>query len=73
MADQAYKATNLALIFNLSLEPAYAFTLSTFADKGADDHILGGRTSFKLQDSVLYLETDKTRYEISKAPNYAPD
>jgi hypothetical protein len=66
MPDQAYKAINPAITFNLSLEPAFTFTLATFADKGSDEQIVGGRTSFKLQDQVLYLETDKVRYEISR-------
>ena len=66
MPDQAYKAINPAITFNLSLEPAFTFTLATFADKGSDEHMVGGRTSFKLQDQVLYLETDKVRYEISR-------
>ena len=48
MPDQAYKAINPAITFNLSLEPAFTFTLATFADKGSDEHIVGGRTSFKL-------------------------
>jgi hypothetical protein len=66
MPDQAYKAINLAITFNLSLEPAFTFSLATFADKGSDEQIVGGRTSFKLQDQVLYLETDKVRYEITR-------
>lgn len=68
MPDPAYKAVNQALIFNLSLEPAFVFNLSTFADKLNDDHIVSGRTSLKLQDSVLYLESDRLRYEICKKP-----
>jgi hypothetical protein len=50
MPDQAYKAINPAITFNLSLEPAFTFTLATFADNGSDEHIVGGRTSFKLLD-----------------------
>lgn len=60
MADSAYKIVNPALIFNLSLEPAYSFNLCTFADKGSE------RTSCKLEEHVLYLETDSIRYEICK-------
>lgn len=41
MPDPAYKAITPAIVFNLSLEPAYEFNLSTFADKGDD---LSGRT-----------------------------
>ena len=69
LPDPAYKAVNQALIFNLSLEPAYVFNLATFADKLNDDHIVSGRTSLKLQDSVLYLESDMLRYEICKKPS----
>ncbi len=58
MPDQAFKAVNPALTFNLSLEPAFAFTLATFADKGSDEHIVGARTSFRLMDNVLYIETE---------------
>jgi hypothetical protein len=47
--DPAYKSINPAIHFNLSLEPALHFNLGTFADKcGSDEHIIGGRTSFKL-------------------------
>ena len=65
MPDSAYKAINPSLIFNLSLEPAFAFNLCTFADKN-DDQIISNRTSYKLQDNVLYIEDDKVRFEISK-------
>jgi len=65
--DQAYKVIYPAIIFNLSLEPAYAFNLCSFGDKGADDsNSVHGRTSFKLLDHVLYLETDKQRFELSR-------
>ena len=60
MPDSAYKAVNPALIFNVSLEPAYSFNLCTFADKGSD------RTSFKLEEHVLYIESDACRFEICK-------
>ena len=66
LPDPAYKAVNPAIVFNLSLEPAYLFNLCTFADKGGDDQIVGGRASFKLQEQVLYLENDGERYEICK-------
>jgi hypothetical protein len=48
MPDPAYKAINPSLIFNLSLEPAFAFNLGTFADRSSDSHNVSGRTSFKL-------------------------
>jgi hypothetical protein len=37
--------------------------LTSFADKSDD---LLGRTSQKLQDNVLYIETENKRYEITK-------
>lgn len=57
MPDSAYNAINPGIIFNISLEVAYAFNLCTFADKSGDDQSVGGRTSFKLLDNVLYIET----------------
>lgn len=45
MADSAFKAINPTIVFNLSLEPAYLFILSTFADRTDD---LSGRASYKL-------------------------
>jgi hypothetical protein len=63
MLDSAFKSLQPALIFNLSQEPALVYSLSTFADKSDD---LLGRTSQKLQDNVLYIETDRDRFEICK-------
>jgi hypothetical protein len=67
LPDPAYRAvTPSALTFNLSLEPAYPFNLSLFADKLSDDQIVNGRVSLKLQDYTLYIESDRERYEISR-------
>lgn len=67
MPDQAYKAINPSITFNLSLEPSFSFTLSTFGDRGSEDNnSVHGRTSFKLLDHVLYLESDKKRYELAR-------
>lgn len=63
MPDPVYRAITPSIIFNLSLEPSFQYSLSTFADKTDD---LSGRTSQKLQDNVLYIETDNSRYEICK-------
>jgi len=71
MPDQAFKAINPALVFNLSQEPAFLFTLSTFAERNVDDNFVSGRLSYKLNDQVLYLETDKSRYEVCKRPDHA--
>ena len=45
LADPAFKQLQPTLIFNLSMEPAFLFNLTTFADKGDD---LMSRTSYKL-------------------------
>lgn len=67
MPDQAYKAINPSITFNLSLEPAFSFTLSTFGDRGAEENnSVHGRTSFKLLDQVLYIESDRKRYELAR-------
>jgi hypothetical protein len=63
MADAGFKAVTPALIYNLSLEPALKFNIGLFSDRGED---ISGRTSAKLQDNVLYFETNDSRYEISK-------
>lgn len=66
LPDQGYKAINPALVFNLSQEPAFHFKLSTFAERNVDENQVTGRLSYKLNDHVLYLETDKGRYEVCK-------
>jgi hypothetical protein len=67
MPDQAFKAINPSITFNLSLEPSFTFTLSIFGDRGAEENnSVHGRTSFKLLDHVLYLESDKKRYELAR-------
>ena len=57
------------VVFNLSCEPAYKFSLPAFADYGCEPR---QRTSNMLQNNVLYIEADNKRYEISKEkPNSA--
>lgn len=51
------------IMFNLSLEPAYKFSLPAFADYGWDQ---SQRTSNILYDNVLYFETNEERYELTK-------
>lgn len=63
MPDAAYKAVVPAIVFNLTLEPALLFQLSTFSDKSED---LTQRTIHKLQDNVLYVESDRERLEICR-------
>lgn len=54
------------VIFNLSCEPAYKYSLPAFADYGCDP---AQRTSNQLQYKVLYIEAANKRYEISKEPS----
>jgi len=51
------------VMFNLSLEPAYKFSLPAFADYGWDPAL---RTSNILFENALYFETEEKRYEIVK-------
>ncbi len=51
--------------FNLSCEPAYKYSLPSFADYGCDP---SQRTSNILQGSALYLETATKRYELAREP-----
>jgi hypothetical protein len=51
------------IIFNLSMEAAYKFSLAAFADYGNDPT---QRTANILFDNALYLETINTRYELTK-------
>eukprot|EP00826_Nyctotherus_ovalis_P043846 TRINITY_DN4672_c0_g2_i1.p1 TRINITY_DN4672_c0_g2~~TRINITY_DN4672_c0_g2_i1.p1 ORF type:complete len:451 (-),score=137.30 TRINITY_DN4672_c0_g2_i1:101-1429(-) len=50
------------VIFNLSLEPAYKFSLPAFADYGLDPAL---RTSNILFENALYFETEDKRYELA--------
>lgn len=51
------------IVFNLSSEPSYKYSLPSFADYGCDPRL---RTSNILQINALYIEADNKRYEISK-------
>jgi hypothetical protein len=51
------------VMFNLSLEPAYKFSLPAFADYGWDPAL---RTSNILFENALYFEAEEKRYEIVK-------
>jgi len=63
LADVAKKAVWPALIFNLSIEPAFKFNLCVFGDKSND---VQSRTSYLTQKQVIYLETEKERFEICR-------
>jgi len=54
------------IVFNLSSEPAYKFSLPAFADYGCN---VTQRTANILFENCLYFETRERRYEISKDPN----
>lgn len=59
--DTLYKALSDAKVFNLSLEVATQYNLCRFADRNNNE-----KTSDKLRTNVLYLETKKDRFEISR-------
>lgn len=51
------------IVFNLSSEPAYKFSLPAFADYGCN---VTQRTANILFENCLYFETRERRYEIAK-------
>lgn len=56
-----YKDFNM--VFNISYEMWYAYSLSSICDKGKE---FKDYTSWKLKDKVLYIETYTNRYEIAR-------
>jgi len=66
LADVAKKAVWPALVFNLSIEPAFKFNLCVFGDKSND---IQSRTSYFTKNQVIYLETEDERYEICRKPS----
>jgi hypothetical protein len=54
---------DLNMVFNLSNEMWYAYSLPAICDKGKE---FKDYTSWKLKDKVLYIETEKSRYEIAR-------
>ncbi|MCQ2816366.1 MAG: hypothetical protein MJ252_03780 [archaeon] len=61
LADNTFYS-DFNMIFNLSFEMWLAYSLPAICDKSRSYKDF---TSFKLKDKVLYIETDKKRYEIS--------
>lgn len=55
---------NVTVVFNLSNEPRMKYTLNTVADKGFEN---SNYTSFRLMDDVLFVETQKERFELCRA------
>ena len=55
LADVAKKVVWPALVFNLSIEPAFMFNICVFGDKSSD---VQSRTSYLTQKQVIYLETE---------------
>ncbi|KAL4460267.1 hypothetical protein ABPG74_000018 [Tetrahymena malaccensis] len=53
------------IIFNLSNDPAYKYSIINFCDKSDESK---DWMSHKLQTHALYIENDKERYEISRVP-----
>ena len=68
-ADKMYRVLSQAYVFNLSLEVATQYNLCRFIDRSPLE-----RTSDKLRQSVLYLETPSQRFEVSRFTNenYVP-
>ena len=66
LADAAKKLVWPSLVFNLSNEFAFKFSLCVFGDKSSDAK---ARTSMLLETQVIYLETDKERFELAKQKN----
>ncbi|EAR83283.2 histone deacetylation protein RXT3 (macronuclear) [Tetrahymena thermophila SB210] len=53
------------IIFNLSNDPAYKYSIVNFCDKSDESK---DWMSHKLQTHALYIENDQDRYEISRVP-----
>lgn len=53
---------NITLTFNLSNDPCMKYSLGIVADK---DYECASYTSFRLRSEVIYVETDKERFELS--------
>merc|ERR1712007_150577 len=51
------------IMFNLSCEPAFKYTLFAMCDRGEDDKFW---TSRKLKLQTLYIENGSARYEITR-------
>ena len=67
--DPVFKSLSEAYIFNLSLEVAIVYNLPRFVDSKYSSDL----TSNKLRSSVLYLETNKQRFELARftSPEFA--
>mmetsp|Transcript_13319 Transcript_13319/g.22627 ORF Transcript_13319/g.22627 Transcript_13319/m.22627 type:complete len:114 (+) Transcript_13319:1277-1618(+) len=63
LADIAKKEVWPAMVFNLSIEPAFRFNLCVFGDKSNQ---LKDRASYLTKYQVIYLETDTDRYEVCR-------
>lgn len=53
---------NITLTFNLSNDPSMKYSLGIVADKDYDGD---SYTSFRLRSEVIYVETDRDRFELS--------
>ena len=63
LADAAKKAVWPSLVFNLSNEFAFKFSLCVFGDKAAD---VTSRTSYLTRQQVINIESEHDRFEISR-------
>eukprot|EP01137_Pigoraptor_chileana_P001033 Opistho-2@38093 len=55
---------DVSLIYNISNDPCLKYTTNLIADRGTDPHAW---TSNRLKNEVIYLETERERYELSVA------
>lgn len=61
---------NVTVVFNLSNEPRMKYTLNTVADRGFENR---NYTSFRLIEDVLFVETHKERFELSRVAQLPSD
>lgn len=59
--ENVYKELNDAIVFNMSMEAVSKYSLCRIADRSQHDTLFN-----RLQHSVLYLETETERFELSR-------
>jgi hypothetical protein len=64
LSNLIISSTDVPFISNLSFEPSFRYSISAIVDKSYDNP--KEFLSYKLKTKVLYLETQKKRYEISR-------
>jgi hypothetical protein len=59
--ENVYKELNDAIVFNMSMEAVSKYSLCRIADRSQHDTLFN-----RLLHSVLYLETDTERFELTR-------